>query len=252
MKIRSFMLFIICLSIVFCASPQKRLQKERAQSPKYQYDVGAMHLNNNDLDEAIKYFRKSIELDPNFFIAYNALGLACFMKGQFKLAEKHFYSCLDKEPSFTEAHNNLGTVYQEMKLYNKAEREYRIAIEDVNYPSRHLAYYNLSKLFYIQNKNQEALEHITFAIKMKPDFAGAYNLEGIIYEKMGKYNEAIYRYETALKFIPNDLSLNFNLAISYFKSNRQKEAKRIFEKIYPSVTDSEMKSKIEQYLKVIK
>jgi len=252
MKARYFVILLVCLGTIFCASQQKKLQKEREQSPEYQYDVGTLYLNNNNPDEAIKCFRRVLQLDSDFYLAYNSLGLAYLMKGELKTAEQYFYKCLEIKPSFAEPHNNLGTVYQEMELYEKAEREFKTAIEDIRYPARHLAYYNLARLYYIQNKDQEALDNIKIAAKMKLDFAQAFNLEGIIYEKLGKYDEAINSYEEALKISPNDLDLNFNLAIAFFKSNRYEEAKQIFERIYPNVTDPEMKSKIEQYLKVIK
>jgi tetratricopeptide (TPR) repeat protein len=252
MRARNFIVFIVCLSTIFCASHQKRLQRERELSPKYQYDVGTLHLNNNDPDEAIKCFKRTIQLDPDFYLGYNSLGLAYLMKGELTTAEQYFYSCLDINPSFSEPHNNLGTVYQEMKLYDKAEHQFQIAIEDIRNPVKYLAYFNLARLYYLQNKDQEALDNIKIAIKMKSDFVQAYNLEGIIYEKAGKYSEAINSYMKALKISPNDLDLNYNLAVAYFKDNRYEEAKQIFERIYPYVTDSEMKSKIEQYLKIIK
>jgi tetratricopeptide (TPR) repeat protein len=71
-------------------------------------------------------------------------------------------------------------------------------------------------------------------------------------EREGKLKEAIFNYEKALNIAPGDINLSYNLAVAYFKSDRRSEAKAIFEKIYSEVTDEEIKSKIDEYLKVLK
>jgi hypothetical protein len=48
------------------------------------------------------------------------------------------------------------------------------------------------------------------------------------------------------------VTINFNLGVAYFKNNELQKAKDVFVSIYPRVTDSEMKTQIEQYIKVIK
>ena len=80
----------------------------------------------------------------------------------------------------------------------------------------------------------------------------ALNLKGILLERLGRIKEAILSYETALNIAPDDINLSYNLAVAYFKSDRRAEAKSLFEKIYPNVTDEETKNKIDEYLKVLK
>src|SRR4030042_641931 len=70
-----------------CASSQKKLQQAKEKDPQYQYSMGAVYLNNNNLDEAIRLFNKALSLDPRHFQSLNALGLTYSMKGDLQGVE---------------------------------------------------------------------------------------------------------------------------------------------------------------------
>jgi tetratricopeptide (TPR) repeat protein len=252
MKYKILVVFLASFSLIVCASSQKRLEKKRDEDPQYQYNVGLVYIQSDRLDDAIKYFNKALSLRPNFDLALNALGLTYFMKGEFQKAAGHFEKCLAISPGLTEAHNYLGSVYQELGYVDKAEIEFRKAIRDENYLSRELPYYNLARLYLSQGKDKEAFDLVNTAIELNNRMVMALNLQGVLLERLGKIREAIYSYEKALNIAPDDINLSYNLAVAYFKTDRRPEAKSLFEKIYPQVTDEEIRSKIDEYLKVLK
>jgi tetratricopeptide (TPR) repeat protein len=252
MKFKIPMILLISINLIVCASSQKSIEKKRTEDPQYQYNVGLVYLQNDRIDEAIDYFNKSVSLRPNFDLALNALGLSYFMKGEFQKAVEYFEKCLVINPGFTEARNYLGSVYQELGYLDKAEIEFRKAIGDENYASRELPYYNLARLYLTQGKDKEALDLVNTAIEINNRMVMAINLQGVLLERLGKIKEAIYSYEKALNIAPGDVNLSYNLAVAYFKTDRRAEAKSMFEKIYPQVMDEELKSRIDEYLKVLK
>lgn len=252
MKTKTAIILITCLIFAFCASSQKNVQKKRQNDPNYQYNQGLFYLNRGQVDEAIKFFNRSLSLDSLYYLAYNSLGLAYSMKGDFSQAIAHFQKCLEIQPSFTEAHNNLGSVYQEMGLLDNAEQEFLIAIQDKSYSSKELPYYNLARLSLLKEKPQEALANIQKSLLMNRRMVLAHNLRGIIYEKLNNFEEAIQSYKDALKIVPGDVNISFNLAVAYFKNSEYAKAKEIFEQINPQVKDMEMKEDIVKYLRVIK
>lgn len=252
MKYKIPVILLISLNLIVCASSQKRLEKQRAKDPQYQYNVGLVYLQNGSHDNAINYFKKSLSLQPNFDLALNALGLTHFMKGEFQEAVGHFEKCLAVNPEFTEARNYLGSVYQELGHLDKAEAEFKKAISDETYRSRELPYYNLARLYLTKGKDEEALELVNTSIEINNRMIMALNLQGILLERLGRVKEAIHSYEKALNIAPDDVNLSYNLAVAYFKTDRRAEAKSLFEKIYPNVTDEEIKNKINEYLKVLK
>jgi tetratricopeptide (TPR) repeat protein len=252
MKYKILITILVSFSLIVCASSQKRLEKKREEDPQYQYNVGLVYIQNDRLDEAIRYFKKALALKPNFDMALNALGLTYFMKGEFQTAAGYFEKCLVINPGLTEARNYLGSVYQELGYLDKAEIEFRKAIEDKTYLSKELPYYNLARLYLSQDKDKEAYDLINTALEINNRMVMALNLKGVLLEKLGKIKEAIYSYEKALNIAPGDVNLSYNLAVAYFKTDRRAEAKALFEKIYPQVVDEQIKSKIDEYLKVLK
>lgn len=256
MRYKSGIIFLISLSLIFCASPQKKLQKEREKDPIYQYNMGLFFLNEGDIAEAIKYLKASLTLKSNYDLALCSLGLAYSMKGDLEQSINYYKACIRVNPSLTEAHNFLGTVYQEMGFIDQAEREYRMAIADGKFKSRQLPFYNLARLYITKDKIQEALVYVEEALKIYGNFTMAYNLRGNILERLDRLPDAIDSYLRALdrltpKGREKNVDINFNLAVAYFKNNEYSKAKEIFERIYLKVTDLEMKDKIDRYLRVI-
>ncbi len=85
----------------------------------------------------------------------------------------------------------------------------------------------------------------------------AHNLRGIIYEGLNDFAKAIDSYRIALDTLredarENDVDINFNLAVTYFKNNQFDKAKEIFEKIAARIIDPAKRAEIDEYLKLIK
>jgi Tfp pilus assembly protein PilF len=251
MRAKAMAVLTMCACLAFCASAQTKTQKAREKDPQYQYNVGLFYLNQNDVENATKYFVKALSLDTRFYLAYNAMGLAHSMKGRLDEAAKSYLKCLEINPKFTEARNNLGTVYQEMNQLDKAEAEFRTALRDLTYQNRELPYFNLARLNVLQNRFDEALDNVLKALQIRPRLAMAHNLRGLIYEKLDNIVEAVASYEQAVKIVPDDVLFNYNLAVAYFKNGDYSRSKEIFHKIQGKVTDAETRDTIARYLRLI-
>ena len=251
MRAKAVAVITICASLTFCASAQTKAQKAQAKDPRYQYNLGLFYLNQNDVDNAVKCFNKTLSLDAKYYLAWNALGLAHSMRGRLDEAAKAYLKCLEVNPQFTEAHNNLGTVYQEMNRLDLAEEQFRIVLADPVYQNRELAYFNLARLYVVENRLDPALDNVQKAIQLKPRLAMAHNLRGIIFEKQNNLGEAVASYDEAVKIVPEDLSFNYNLAVACFKNKDYARAKEIFLKIQGKVTDADTRDTIAKYLKMI-
>ena len=252
MKMKPALIVLACLGLTFCASSQTKLARSREKDPQYQYNLGLFYLNGNSVDEAIRYLNKSVSLNPRYFLAWNALGLAQSMKGNFQEATAAFQKSLEINPQFTEARNNLGTIFQELGYVDKAEQEFKKALEDVNYSSRELPYYNLARLYFLMDRIDEAYENVQKAIQIKKRLAMAHDLKGQILERKGDIEGAIDAYEEAVSLVPNETGFGFNLGAAYFKNSEFEKAREVLERISPLVQDQETKDKIKEYLDIIK
>ena len=243
------------ISLCFCVSSQKKIQKERENNPRYQYSLGMFHLNNGQVEEAIRYLKRAITLNPRYDLALDGLGLAYLMNRDFDQSIKYLQKCLSVNPALVDAHNHLGAVYQEMGLLDKAEQKFRTAIAAEIYHSKELPYYNLARLYQLQNKHQEALGYVNQALALNKRMVMAYGLKGQILEALDRMPDAIKSYQQAMKYIPEDknatLTLKYNLAVAHFKNSDYVQAKQMFETIQPQITDPETKANITKYLEII-
>ncbi len=264
MKSKTALILLICLSLVVCASSQKKIEKAKETDPEYQYNLGLFYLREGNLDEAIRYINKALALKPEYDNALCTLGLIYSMKGEFQASINYLKQCLSINPRLTEAHNYLGVAYQEIGFLDEAEKEFRIAIMDPNYKSRELPYYNLARIYFAKDELEDALQYVNMSLTLNKNFRLAHNLKGMILEKQLNFAAAIESYKLALKNLQADpsagsdlavdyyVTINFNLGVAYFKNDELQKAKEIFTKIYPRVTDAEMRIKIDRYLKIIK
>jgi len=118
-----------------------------------------------------------------------------------------------------------------MNQLDKAEAEFRTALQDLTYQNRELPYFNLARLNVLQNRLDEALDNVLKALQIRPRLAMAHNLRGLIYEKLNNPVEAVASYEQAVKIVPDDVLFNYNLAVAYFKNGDYSRSKEIFHKI---------------------
>ncbi|HCS47154.1 MAG TPA: hypothetical protein DIW61_02405 [Candidatus Aminicenantes bacterium] len=254
MEMKKTMIGVIglCLSLVACASSQKKLQMAKEKDPQYQYSMGTVYLNNNNLDEAIRFFNKTLSLDPRHYQSLNALGLTYSMKGDLREAEKSFLKCLEISPAFMEARNNLGMIYQEMGFLDKAEEEFKKVTADPNYANKELPYYNLARLYTIRQNWETALFYVDKAIQANARYHLGHGLRGYILDNQDKFPEAIESYKQAVKLLPGDVNYRFSLAAAYFKNGDFRQAGEILGDVLPLITDPEMREKANSYLKTIK
>ena len=74
MRTKSILVMVLCASLSACMSSQKRLERRQQNDPRYQYNLGLFHLNNNQLEEAVNRLKRAVSLNPRYALAYNALG----------------------------------------------------------------------------------------------------------------------------------------------------------------------------------
>ncbi|MBA3569748.1 MAG: tetratricopeptide repeat protein, partial [Pyrinomonadaceae bacterium] len=87
-----------------------------------------------------------------------------------------------------------------------------------------MTYLRLGVKHFMANRYVEAVEAYKQAIRLKPDFAGAYHNLGYVYDELGRYKEALESYKHAVQLTPNDAGMYSNMAVTYRKMGRYKEA----------------------------
>ncbi len=182
--------------------------------------MGLFHLNESNVEEAVKYFVKTLALDTRYYLAWNALGISHSMRGRLEESVQAYRKCLEINPQFTEAHNNLGTVYDRMGRLDLAETEWKTALLDPVFQSRELPYTNLARLYVLQDRLDEAFDSVQQgASRSNPGWPWRTTSGAQVYEKKNNLGEAVASYEAAVKIVPEDVLFSYNLGVASFQAH---------------------------------
>ena len=95
-------------------------------SAEAQLTLGHEYLKQQKDREAIKAFKESIKLNPNFAESHYGLGFSNFRLGRFRDAADAFKKATVLSPTMAKAHYGLSLAYQELGMTSQLLDEYRI------------------------------------------------------------------------------------------------------------------------------
>ena len=83
----------------------------------------------DDHEKAIERWKKSIELNPKYFFAFNNIGKVLLSLKKFDEALENFNKTIEIKPDFFEAYNNKGNALVRLSRFEEAIKNYNKAIE---------------------------------------------------------------------------------------------------------------------------
>jgi len=173
---------------------------EEATTPSLEalqaYSLGRKTAREKGSPADIPFYQRAIELDPNFAVAYAALGVSYINLGQPSVASHY-----------------VAKAYELREHVSERER-YRIAAN----------YYHV-----VTGELEKSAETYELWKQSYPrDFAPYINL-GVGYIWLGEYEKALTETKEALRIEPNNVLAYTNLAGLYIKLGRVNEAKSILD-----------------------
>ena len=160
--------------------------------------------NSEALAEAVDYFQRAIDLDPNFALAYVGLsdvhqlqiGYSGLAKDEMNaLAKTAINKALALDDKSGEAYASLGLLKQDKNDFDGAEVAYKKAMA------------------------------------LNPSYATTYHWYGNLLRKLGRDEEASALMQKALALDPLSIIINANVAQNHLLFGRFNEAMELFEKI---------------------
>lgn len=130
-----------------------------------QLSLGDMYMAQNDLDRAIKTYCDAISVDPENYLTYAKAGLALWEKDYLEESIVAFHKSIELNSEFEIAQNNLGVVYLDGIGDPKASVEYFKHAIDIN-PNYTLAYFNLGRAYQAIGDNPLAAEYYQMTLDL--------------------------------------------------------------------------------------
>ncbi|MBI5756244.1 MAG: tetratricopeptide repeat protein [Nitrospirae bacterium] len=125
-----------------------------------------------------------------------------------------------KSPLSARAHEYLGLTYREIGRIGSAIVEYQNAIRLGEGAHRASAHNNLGALYGDMRLWDLAIQEFRIAIEINPNYYKAYNNLGTVYMINGDLDEAARNYKKAIKIYPGYTSAGMNLARLYEKRDK--------------------------------
>lgn len=226
----------------------KKYSQEHGENEYYYYVRANIYERNNYIDLAVYYYKKSLNLNPEYILAYEAIanlllsndepnykeisnclssihkldassscllrlkGILCIKQKNFTEAIEYINAYIEKRPSDYAVYNTLAMALEKVggaDNINKARENYEKAIS-LN-PNYYQAYNNLAIWHLIYDKNYEkCIQHCDNCLSQFPEYYYSYNVKGLtqIYQK--KYDEAAKNLLTSLLLSPPEHALPIN------------------------------------------
>ncbi len=225
-------------------------------------DLGVIFRREKKFDEAEKYFRKALNLDPAYSPAYNNLGILFMLTGDQTKAEENLHKAIQYNIRDADALYNLGILFLYKKNYDQARlffsRAQDISPDFVNaginlavtemylgnvkeserillslsekFPENAMVLYNLGVLYKGMGQWEKAMEFFDKTLEVEPEFTDALNNIGVIFIGQNKWKQAILILNKALETSPDNPVYLFNRGLASYYGKQYEDAENFFTK----------------------
>lgn len=138
------------------------------------YNLANMHMRAARYDQAEHHYQEELKRDPNHFHAHNNFAnLLLAQNTDVTLAEaiKHYRKAIQINPRYIIARNNLGIALSRQQKFDEAAGVYKEAIRI--FPDSADLYNSFGSVLAQQGKYDEAVKQFEKAVSLRPDFTDA-------------------------------------------------------------------------------
>ncbi len=179
-------------------------------------NLGTVQMKQSKWDDARASFEKTLELAPEYSLAYGNLAKVETNAQNVAKALEYLNKAVavDKSGFFdarrrAEAFSTIAAAAMKLQKYEVAADAYKNAIEAA--PQDTELARNLAAAYRANGRANEAIPILLDVIKRNPNSAGAYNTLGIIYAEQNRKQDAIAQFQRALQINPNFAQAKANL-----------------------------------------
>jgi tetratricopeptide (TPR) repeat protein len=200
-------------------------------------NYGITQMAKGRYDIALEYFERARQYTPSYSYLYINLGIARGALNQHAIAEKHFrkaieLSAADAQPRFyygrylqgrgrvVESIEQLRAAVERNPLHRDAQELLKQIYSESSRTETPEHYLSLSLKSFEAGRYDDCIEHARRALRLRSDYAEAYNNVAAGYQALGNWDEAIAAAQEAIRLRPDFQLARNNLAWS----QRQKAA----------------------------
>ena len=183
----------------------------------------------NNIDSAIRDFKRAIDVDPKFAAPYNNWGVALSRSGRYQRAIGKYEMAIEHDAEFAVAYNNWGRALRELGHDDEAITQYQKAIQLDPFSSG--PHSNWGVILLERGDTKGAISKFEKAVEYNPEFAIAYDNWGQALRQQRLCAAADMKHQRAIEIDPDMAIAYFNRGIlMQMMGGLPNEAIRMFQK----------------------
>jgi tetratricopeptide (TPR) repeat protein len=200
------------------------------------YEAGKRAFEEHDYSAARQALEKVVKVKDNFADIFNMLGICYYNDGFRNEAIKAFKKALELNPGYTEASLNLSVVYNERGDFDKAHDTYSKAKKsEQSSPETYLDPYvkgkvanmhaELGTVYKYLYLYQDAVREYRKALALRPGFVDIKTNLGIVYRTMKEYGKSVRELEDVIGLKPEYTPARVQLGLTYYLMGKHEKAR---------------------------
>lgn len=231
---------------VFC----RLALRDNPSSAEAEYGLGSALLAQKKTSEARECFERAVKLTANYPAtlpnAWNNLGLISGRAGLNDEAIGYFEKALQLDPDNVIALENLGSAYRGEKRWQEARKTLeRAATLD---PNSAEANYSLAMVFAQTGQTDQAYQYLQKALSIRPTYPEALNNLGVLYLRTQRPSQAVATFEKCIRVAPDFDQSYVNLARVYIIEEQPAKARAVILELLKQHPESMQGQKMLQSL----
>ncbi|MGB4263175.1 MAG: tetratricopeptide repeat protein [Fervidobacterium sp.] len=202
---------------------------DKNYAPAYEL-YGSLLLEEGDVEGAIKYLNRSIEIDPWLVQSYSMLGEAYYNMGKYEEAIEYWEKEITISPSNTFTYFMLADAYTKIGDIEKAVEvleKFRL-----NSENSIIALFELAELYGKLGNEAKAKEYESLLMEVDPQKdPNGVEIWAKVHLRKGNYEKVISTVENILNSSPEAKHLTLVLAVAYAKTNQMEKARKVIEEL---------------------
>jgi len=196
------------------------------ESPQAHCVVGNCFSLQKDHETALVFFKRSLQLDPDFTYTHTLSGYEYMANEDFDKAMACFRRAMKTDERHYNAWYGLGAIYHRQEKFDFAQEHFEKAVEI--HPSSSVLRCNLGMAQYANGKAYVALETLSEAFRLDPRNPQARFQRATIYSALHRPEEALRELQVVRDAAPREASVHFAMGKVLKKLGRPDEAMKCF------------------------
>ncbi|WP_199426653.1 tetratricopeptide repeat protein [Thermaerobacillus caldiproteolyticus] len=172
--------------------------KIQPESPDIWNSIGLINYHQGKYSEAIKAFLFSLKLHNDSFTHFN-LALCYTAVNNYQYALQHYDEAIQLNEEFYDAYNNKGLLLKDLWRISEAIDNFKRAI-DLD-PENVKALFNYAYLLKDLGKNDKAIYFFSQALENNPNNEHIHLNLGLLYCRIENYNSASYHFKKCIRML---------------------------------------------------